>query len=72
MRFFTRTAPTVLPCARRGGSVVSATTGGARTTTRSASTGGASAQSSSVGSTTKCGQASSCVNRAALEASWEF
>ncbi len=72
MRFFTRTAPTVLPCARRGGSVVSATPGGAGPTTRSATTGGASTRSRSVGSATKGEQASSCLNRAALEASWEF
>ena len=72
MRFFTRKAPTVLPCARRGGSVVPATPGGTGATTRSATTGGASTRASSVGSTTKCDQASSCPGRAALEASWEF
>ena len=72
MRFFTREAPTVLPCARRGSSVVSAATGGAGTTTRSATTDGALTQASSVGSTTKDGRASSCLHRAMPETPWEF
>ena len=54
MRFFTRPAPTVLPCARRGGSVTPATTGGAGATTRSARSTGAS----SVGSTRTGGESS--------------
>ena len=65
MRFFTRTAPTVLPCARRGGSVLPATIG-AGATARSA---GPSTSSRSVGST---GGERSRPSRAAKETSWEF
>jgi len=70
MRFFTRAAPTVLPCARRGGLVTSVTTG-AGATTRPARSGGASPRSSSVGST-RTGAESSNRKRVAPETSWEF
>ena len=59
MRFFTRTAPTVLPCARRGGSVAPATTGGA------------SAWPGAV-DPTRTGGESCRLDRAAPETSWEF
>ena len=59
MRFFTRTAPTVLPCARRGGSVVPATPFGA-----SAGPGAVDP--------TRTGGESSRLDRAAPETSWEF
>ena len=62
MRFFTRTTPTVLPCAaHRGGSVASVTIGGAP------------ARSSAAGASRGRGRAkSSPPKRAMLETPWEF
>ena len=74
MRFFTRAAPTVLPCARRGGLVTSVTTGDAGATTRSARSArsaSGSARSSAVGST-RTGGESPRLERVAPETSWEF